>query len=179
MTWLKFTFSTYIIFVLHSAAAASLAVAGFAPNFVLAGLILMACRLAGRQGLLAAALWGLLADCMTSGRLGAGIICFSLSTWVLQRCTERGNSSLPWRLAVLSVPLLWADIVGMDLLRGLSDGRPVDLQGLCLPAAGSAVYTAIVVAVTEFSIRIVRGKRTEDAAIAVPIVSNKWKMLTE
>ena len=139
----------------------------------------MTCRIAGRQGLLAAALWGLLADCLTDGRLGAGVVYFSLSTWVLKRFTGRRNSSVPWRVAVMSVPLIWAAIVGMAVLRGLSDGRPSDLRGLCVHAAGSAVYTGMVIAAAEFAIGFVRGSSTADAGIAAPTVSNKWKMLTE
>ena len=179
MNWLKFTLWTYLVFALHSGVASSLAVAGYAPQLVLAGLVLMTSRMAGRQGLLAAALWGLLADCLTEGRLGAGIVCFSLSTWLLQRCTGRSNSSVPWRIAVFSVPLIWADLVAMAVLRGLSDGRPIDLRGLCIHAAGSAVYTGMIIGAAEFAIRFVRGSSTEDAANASPTVSNKWKMLTD
>ena len=123
MNWLKFTIWTYLVFAVHSVVASSLAVAGYAPHLVLAGLILMTSRMAGRQGLLAAGLWGLLADCLTEGRLGAGIVCFSLSTWLLQRCTGRRISSVPWRIAVFSVPLIGADIVAELRAAGFLVGR--------------------------------------------------------
>jgi rod shape-determining protein MreD len=179
MNWLKFTLWTYLVFVLHSAVAARLAVAGYPPHLVLAGLILMARRMTPRQGLLAAALWGILTDCLTNGRLGAGIVCFSLTRWVLQRCLGRRSSSLPLRLAVCSTTLIWANIVGMAVLRGLSDGQAFDLRELCVTAAGSAVYTGIIIAAAEFANRYARGDSGGDDAVAAPTVLNRWKMLTE
>lgn len=179
MKWLKFILTTYSVFVLHSALATSLTVAGCAPHLVLAGWIFLAQRMTPRQGLLGAALWGLLADCLTNGRLGAGIVCFSLSTWILQRCLGRRNDRFLLRLAVLSAPLIWADIVGMAVLQGLVDGHSVELRAQCMQAAGSAAYTVIIVLAAEFANRSVRGNATTDANIAVPTVSNRWKMLTE
>jgi rod shape-determining protein MreD len=179
MNWLKFTLWTYLVFALHSSLATGLAVAGFAPHLVLAGSVLLASRTKARQGLLLGALWGFLADCLTDGRMGAGVICFSLSTWALQICTSQPKSTVPWRLAVLSLPLVWVNMIGTELLRGLTDGRPVDLQGLCPHAAGSAIYTVIIIAMAEWAIRLVHGKSPADAVIAAPTVSNKWRMLTE
>jgi len=172
MNWLKFTIWTYIVFVMHSSVATSLAIAGCGPHLV-------AQRMTPRQGLLAAALWGLLADCLTNGCLGAGVVGFSLSTWVLQRCLGRRNDGFLLRLVALSSPLIWADIVGMAVLRGLSDGHSVDLRAQCVQAAGSAAYTGILVAAAEFAIRYVRGNSAAAASLAVPTVSNRWKMLTE
>src|SRR5947207_10947643 len=100
MTWLKITLWTYLVFGLHLSLTVSLAVAGFAPHLVLAGSVLLTCRTTARQGLLLGALWGLLADCLPDGRMGAGIICFSLSTWALQRCTWQSHSTVPLSLAV-------------------------------------------------------------------------------
>ena len=179
MNWLKFTLWTYLIFALHSTVAPSLAFAGYVPNLVLAGLVIMTCRISGKAGLMAAALWGLLADCLADGPLGAGIACFSLSTWMLQRCTTRWRNNLSWRIAVVSAPLIWLDSVGMAYLRGQFGGHPADLPALCAFAAGSAIYTGLVIAVAESAKRIVRGTADEHVAVAGPTVSNKWRMLTE
>jgi rod shape-determining protein MreD len=179
MNWFKFTLWTYLVFVLHSSLAASLAIAGSAPQLVLAGWILVIRRMPPRQGLLAAALWGLLADCQTNGRLGAGIVCLSISTWILQRCLGRRNDNSLLTLVVLSSPLIWADIVGMAVLRGLSDGHSVNMRAQCIQAAGSAIYTGIIVVAAEIASRYVRGNAEGDAAIGVPAVLNRWKMLTD
>ena len=179
MNWLKFTLWTYFVFALHSSVATRLTIAGYTPHLVLAGWMLMAQRMTPRHGLLAAVLWGLLTDCLTNGRLGAGIVCFTLSTWVLQRCLGRRDNSFLLRLTVLSAPLIWADIVGMAVLRGLSDGHSIDLRAQCVQAAGSAIYTGIIVSAAEFVIRYLRGNGTRDARLAVPTVSNRWKMLTD
>lgn len=179
MTWLKLTLGTYIALTLHSTMAASLAIAGFTPHLVLAGLSLLAARAAPRQALFTGALWGILADCLADGRLGAGMICFSLSTWVLQRCTGGPNRGPSWKLAIWSVPVIFADIVAMAALRTHFDVHPVDWQGLCLYAARSAVFTGILIAIAEFAINLVRGRSIVDPTIAAPTVSNKWRMLTD
>jgi rod shape-determining protein MreD len=179
MNWLKLTLWTYFIFVLHFTVAARLAIAGFAPHFMLAGLSLLAWRATSRQALLTGALWGLLADCLTDGRLGAGLICFLLSTWVLQRCTVQSNRGPSWKLAIFSVPVIFAAIVGTAGLRMLFDIRPVDWQALCIDAAGSAVFTGILIVIIEIAISVVRGRTSEHSAIAAPTVSNKWRMLTD
>jgi rod shape-determining protein MreD len=179
MSWLKFILGTYVVFVLQSTIASSLAVAGFAPNLVLAGLVVMSGHLSRRHGLLAAALWGFLADSLTEGRLGAGILGFSLSAWAIQTCSAGQNGGVHWKLAVLSVPLVWGNIVGMAVLRSLSDGSPFDLRGLCIHAAGSAFYTAGIIAVVQMAHRFVRGSSSSAEPISAPTVSNKWRMLTE
>lgn len=178
MNWLKLTLWTYVVFTLHATLAASLAVAGFTPHLVLAGLCLLASRTTARQGLLTGALCGLLADGLTDGRLGTGVICFSLSTLMLQHVAGPSNRGLSWKLPALSVPLIFANIVGTAALRTLADGRPVDLGALCLAAAGSAVFTGILVAIAELVIRLMRGKAGDDAGVAAPTVSNRWRMLT-
>jgi rod shape-determining protein MreD len=179
MRWLKFTLWTYLVFVLHSAFSTILTVAGYTPNLLLAGLVVITCRIAGRQGLLAAALWGLLADCLTESRLGAGMVCFSLAAYLLQGGSMRWNGRIPWRIAAFSLPLTWAAMVGMAVLRAQTDGRPSDHYGLCIHAAGSAIYTAVVIVAAEIAVRLIRGSSTAGATIAAPTVSNRWKMLTE
>jgi rod shape-determining protein MreD len=164
---------------LHSTLAASLAVAGFSPHLLLAGLSLLASRTTTRQSLFAGALWGLLADCLTDGRLGAGLICFSLSTWFLQRCRGQSYRGRFWKLAIWSVPVIFADMVATAALRIVFDIRPVDWQGLCIHAAGSAVYSGILVGIAELAIRLVRGKTSENSEGTAPTVSNKWRMLTD
>lgn len=179
MNWLKLTLWTYFVFTLHSTLAVSLAVAGFTPHLVLAGLTLLVSRTTARQGLLTAALWGLLADCLTDGRSGAGVICFSLTTWILQKFMEPANYGPTWKILALSVPVTFANIVGTAALRTLADGHLVDLREFCLLAAGSAVFTGILVAIAEPAIRLVRGKGREEVGVVVPTVSNRWRMLTD
>ena len=86
MHWLEFTLWTYLIFVLHSALRTMFSRRGYAPHLVLAGLILMCARNAGRAGICLAALWGLLADCLSEGRLGPGLMIFVLSAFVIGHC---------------------------------------------------------------------------------------------
>jgi len=179
MNWFKLAFWTYVVFCLHATLAANLTVAGFTPHLVLAGLCLLASRTTARQGLLTSALWGLLADGLTDGRFGAGLICFSLSTLMLQRFAGNSNHGPIWKLAAWSVLVIFTNIVGTAALRTLAEGRPVDWQAFCVVAAGSAVFTGGLVTIAEVALRLIRGKAGDDAGIAATTVSNRWRMLTD
>ncbi len=179
MNWLKFTCWTYVVFVLQSTVAPSVAIAGAVPHFLLAGLSLAASRVSARQALLAGALWGILADCLTSGRLGAGMICIAFSSWAMYRSTGLSNRGSTWQRPLISVPIIFAGILATALLRSLSENHPVDFPGLCLHAVGSAIYTGVVIVVGEFAIRLVSGRSADRTTGAVPIVANRWRMLNE
>jgi hypothetical protein len=60
-----------------------------------------------------------------------------------------------------------------------ADGRILDLVTLAIPAAGSAIYTGVLVAVISLATSLVGRDLADDATAAVPAVSNRWRMLTE
>ena len=178
MQWIWICAWTYFIFVLQSSVARELAIGECAPHLVLAGLILMAVRVPGRNGLLLAALWGLLSDCLSDARLGADIIGFVLATLVAQWGGIRLGLSSPWRLGGLSVVLVWCASVLSAGLRMHADSRVASLAACCITALGSALYTGAVVGVASLAARFIGHGMTSDSA-AAPSVSNKWRMLTE
>src|SRR5260370_22628206 len=145
MKWFWIIAWTYLIFVLQSSVARELVIGGCTPHLVLAGLILMAVRASTRNGLLLAALWGLLSDCLSDARLGADIIGFVLAALVVQWGSIRLGLSSPWRLGGLSSVLVWCAIVLSVGLRMHADGRIVSLSACYITALGSALYTGAVV----------------------------------
>jgi rod shape-determining protein MreD len=178
MQWFLIVAWTYLVFVLHSSVAKGLAIGGCAPHLVLAGLILMAVRVSGRHGLLLAALWGLLSDCLSDARLGADIIGFVLTALVVQWCGMRLGRSSPWRLGGLSAVLIWCASVLSAGLRMHADGRVASLWACCVTALGSALYTGALVGIASLAERST-GRSTTSESAAAPSVSNKWRMLTE
>ena len=178
MQWFWIVGWTYLIFVLQSSVAQGLSIGGCAPHLAPAGLILMAVRVSGRQGLLLAALWGLLSDCLSDARLGADIIGFVLTALVVQWCGMRVGQSSPWRLGGLSAVLIWCVSVLSAGLRMHADGRVASLWASSVTALGSALYTGAVVGIASLAARSA-GRSTTSESAAVPSVSNKWRMLTE
>ena len=178
MQWIWICAWTYLMFVLQSSMAHGLSIGGCAPHLVLAGLILMAVRLSGRNGLLLAALWGLLSDCLSDARLGADVIGFVLVTLVAQWGDVRLGLRSPWRLGGLSVVLVWSASVLSNGLRMHADGRLASFRSFCITALGSALYTGAIVGIASLVARFIDRKATSDSA-AAPAVSNKWRMLTE
>jgi len=125
------------------------------------------------------ALWGFLVDCLTGRPNGDRIICFSLSTWAVQPCRGPWISTLPWRTRWFFCASGLGHIVGMELLRGLTDGRRPICEGCAYLPAGSAIYTAIIIAMAECASGWCVASPPQDAVVAAPTVSNKWRMLTE
>jgi rod shape-determining protein MreD len=148
------------------------------PHLVLAGLILMAVRVSGRQGLPLAAIWGLLSDCLSDARLGADVIGFVFAVLVVQWGGFRLGLSSPWRLGVLSVALVWCSSTLSVWLRMYAEGRADSLSAYCVTALGSALYTGAVVGIASLAARFISRQKAGVTA-AAPAVSNKWRMLTE
>jgi len=73
---------------------------------------------------------------------------------------------------------VWSAVAASASIRMLADRRTLDLATLAIPAAGSAIYTGILVAVISLAASLVARHPTDDAT-AVPAVSNRWRMLTE
>jgi rod shape-determining protein MreD len=183
MRWLWIISWSYLIFVLHSGFARELRIGGCVPHLLLAGLILMTVRTAGslgtgRLGICLAALWGLLSDCLTDGRLGADVITFVLVAFVIRQMHARWGLTSPARAGVVTAALVAAALVASTSLRLLPDGRIPDLAALGTYAAGSAAYTGFLAALGSLAARIVWREPMGDDAAASPAVSNKWRMLT-
>lgn len=169
----------YSIVVLHSALARDLAVSGFAPHLILAGLVVITVHVSRAQGIFLAALLGLTADCLAEGRLGLNLIGWVIAAAILQRAASPRGVPVPWKLAASSMPLVWGLLFGGQWLGSLADGRNIALAVLAIQSAGAALYTALIVAVAAYAVRMLVPVATEHAAPAGPTVSNTWRMLTE
>src|ERR1700730_5369420 len=119
---------TYLVFVLQSGFARELAICGCAPHLVLAGLVLMTVRTRGRQGLLLAAGWGLLLDCLGTGRLGVNLVALTLAALTVQEIHARWPLESPWRLGALAAVVIGIEHVATSGLRMLADGQSPNLH---------------------------------------------------
>lgn len=170
---------TYTIFVLHSALARDLAIAGFAPHLILAGLIVMTVRVSRAQGVLLAASMGLLADCLTEGPLGPNLICCTLVSAVLPQVASKWRDRIPLKLAVTSIPLIGCALLVSPVWHSFAGGRTIDVVVLAINATGSALYTAMLVCVVAWAVQFIVPGATERSTPSSPSVSNNWRMLTE
>jgi rod shape-determining protein MreD len=179
MKLLILTTVTYTIFVLQASLAREVAIFGITPHLVLAGLALMTVHSARAQAVLQAAVWGLLADCVTEGRLGPQMVCFTIFAVILQHTANRRWINVPWKLAASSIPLVSGALLVDQLSRALVGGRAIDYLALAIQAVGSAVYTGLIVLGAAYTLRYMAPASTERTAPSAPCVSNKWRMLTE
>jgi|SRR5579872_1633353 len=169
---------TYLVFVLHSGLASRMAIAGHAPHFVLAGLLLVIVCVRDGRGMGCAILWGLLSDGLADGPLGPDVACFGVSAFVLQRIALRSRMRSLWGEAAVFGILVWTAIVGSNSLRWLAEGRTLDVAALGGHAAGSAIYTAFVMAIVSWAARLVLDRPEAEPISKTPTVVNHWRMLT-
>lgn len=178
MKWLTLVLWTYVVFVVHSSFASKLAIASCSPHFVLAGLILAILHFSATQAVLLAACWGLISDCLGDGRLGVDVACFAVSALVVQFLFVRKHLDSRVRPAALTGILVLANVIGSTGLRSMGEVHGPAFAALCGRAAGSAAYTAALIALVSLSGMIVRRQSLADAVPVAPTVSNRWRMLT-
>jgi len=179
MRWFWILAWTYLIFVLHTGLARSLAVGWCTPHLVLAGLVLLTVRMPGREGLVVAAGWGLLSDCLADGRLGPDVVSFVLATAVIRHLSCRWNLKSSEMAGAASGTIVWAALVVSAGLRMFPGGRILDLAGPVRFAAGPGLYTGVLIATATLAARLVARTPAGIDAAAAPAMSNKWRMLTE
>ncbi len=179
MYWLGITIWTYLVFVLQSAFASHLAIAGYAPQLVIAGLVLIVAHIAGRQGIFLAAIWGLISDCQTDGRIGLHLCCFVSLMFVTQQMHAWWKSSSPVKPGALAATFVFAHGIASVCFVRLLDGQPPEVSVVCVQAAGSALFTGLFVSGAVLAARFVVPRTPADVVGAAPTVSNKWHMLTE
>lgn len=178
MKWLTLILWTYLVFVVQSSFAWKLAIAGCSPHLMLAGLIVTTLHFSMRQAVLMGASWGLISDCLNDGRLGADVASFALTALAVHSVLVRKNPGSQVRLVALTGILVWSTIIGSAGLRNVHDVQGSALAALCGRAAGSAIYTAALVALVSLGGVIVRRPPLADAVPPAPSASNRWRMLT-
>jgi rod shape-determining protein MreD len=169
---------TYTIFVLHTSLTRDLAIAGIAPHLVLAGLAVMTTRVERVQAVWLAAAWGLLADCLAEGRLGSSMVCFTIFAVFVQPASHPGRTGFAWKLGALSIPVGWGLLLADQLWRGLGRELKIDIGALAIQAAGTSIYTGLIIAGAAFALQILSPVSTESEISSTRTVSNQWRMLT-
>ena len=179
MRWLWIVMWTYLVFALHTGFAREMQIAGCVPHLMLAGLVLMTIRIPGRARHFVAAGWGIISDCLTEGRMGADVVAFVLAAYCIRCMSPRWNLESPLRAGMLSGLIVWAVIAVSTVVRMLPDGHLPGLALLGRHAAGSAIYTAVLVAAASRAARLLGRSPDRSDPAAVPTVLNKWRMLAE
>jgi rod shape-determining protein MreD len=175
MRWVWIAAWTYLILVLHTGVARDLAIAGCAPHLLLAGLILLVVRTSVREGMILAAVWGLLSDCLAGDPLGPDVIAFTFVAYMIRRAS-RANHLAAWGMGLEWALCAWGALLVSMSLRMLGDGHVPAVAALPARTAGPAIYTAGLVAILSVAVRLVRGAPSSDEG--GPAVFNQWRRLT-
>ena len=92
---------------------------------------------------------------------------------------RRRTAAIPWVSTALTAPAVWCALVASHVVNGLADGKTIALEALATQAAGSGIYTALIVSVIAVGWNWIAGASREDRLPMSRTVSNPWWMLTE
>jgi rod shape-determining protein MreD len=142
-------------------------------------MVLMTVRTGGRQHVFFAAGWGLLLDCLGEGRMGVNLVALTLAALAVQSFQAQWPLNSLWRAGVVAAIVVGIEFGVSTVLLILAAGLGPDLRMIVTHAAGSALYSGIVIAVLLRASQMVLRQPSLTAGGIVPTVSNNWRMLTE
>lgn len=170
---------TYATFVLQSTLAPDLAVSGIVPQFVPLVLLLTALQLRGRAGLLLAAGWGLLSDCLGPDTFGPDVVCFSLAVYLLQQIRRHALLHSPVGKGCMLALLISFTSSGSAMLHDWRAHQAIDYVATFRQSAYTAGYSGTIglalLLVSQALSSLIPQLRQAPAAD----VANRWNMLTE
>jgi rod shape-determining protein MreD len=174
------TLWTYAAFALHAGLGSDVA---YGPSRVHVPWLLLiptVIRLTERDGLLVAAAWGLLADCLTSSPLGIELIGFTVAATVIQRLRRLNAPRSLFATALLTAGVVSAEVFAADASRLTLAGIPIDAAELAVRSLATGTATAGAGFVIGCMTRLVWRRRanTNDARSGTNVVTNRWRMLT-
>lgn len=171
-------FASYVAIVAETSIAPLLGWGALTPRPVLAALVCIVWRANGRAGLLLAAVWGLIADGLSTGPLGVDVILFVVAAAVVQTLRVR----LPSRSLVIGffagVMAFLVPIAGTSV-RLAVENQTIDWERMCIAAAGTACSTGLLATTLVFAWHVLFGRDANVDHESIAHVSNRWKMLTE
>jgi rod shape-determining protein MreD len=170
---------TYAVFVLQTALAPEIALRGIPPQFVLGALVLLLPRVSRNEGLWLAATWGMLSDCLTSGRVGPGIATCVLMAAIITRICPSAWMLTSTGSALLAIPLLALLEFGLEVVRLSLASKSVPWNQIAIGTLGTALYTAVLIAVGNAFLNWAKRATRRPGRSADSPVMNSWRMLTE
>lgn len=175
---ISLTLLTYAVFVLQVTLAPALQVQSVTPHLVLLALVSVVLQVGGRQGLLCAATWGLLGDCLSATCVGPGVIAFPCLALVLQIVRRRSTLKSPVSVALLATLLICGCLAAMTALNcwhtGLTLARSLFIQDAMVSAYTGVVLFGLLLAHQSLNSMLPAARNRPSATVA-----NRWRMLTE
>ena len=178
VVWL--TSWTYAVFALHAGLGDSVGCGSFHVHGLWLALVPTVMRLGEREGLLLAATWGLLADCLTSSPLGIDLVGFTVATTAIQRLRRLNEFRSLFARALLTATVVFAEVAVADGLRLMLAGVTSDVTNLAVHSLSTGATTAAVGFVIGCAIRLMWRPQTtmSDERSRSRVVTNRWRMLT-
>ncbi|MBI5759096.1 MAG: rod shape-determining protein MreD [Planctomycetales bacterium] len=180
MKLIGLTLWTYAAFSLHAGLGDSVGYGSFHVHLLWLALVPTVLRLDEREGLLLAATWGLLADCLTSSPLGIDLVGLAVAATVIQRLRRLNEFRSLFTTALLTATIVSAEIALADGLRLALAGVTSDVTNLAIHSLTTGATTAVVGFVIGCAVRLIWRPQitTSDERSRSHVVTNRWRMLT-
>jgi rod shape-determining protein MreD len=174
------TLWTYASFSLHAGLGGDLTYGPFRIHVLWLLLIPTLIRLGERDGLLLAAVWGLLADCLTSSPLGIDCVGFTLAATAIQRLRRLNEIRSLFATALLAAGVVSAEAAAAAAMRFALAGVSIDAADLATRALATGAATALAGFVIGCLTRLIWRQRpsVNDTRSDANVVTNRWRMLT-
>lgn len=171
---------TYAVFSLHAGLGDSVGYGSHHVHVLWLALMPTVMRLGEREGLVLAATWGLLADCLTSSPLGIDLVGFTVTATVIQRLRRLNEFRSLFTTALLMATVVFCEVAFADGLRLALAGVTSDVTNLAIHSLTIGATTSLLGFVFACAIRLIWRPQitTSDERSNTHVVTNRWRMLT-
>ena len=169
----------YAALVIETSCAPHMAIGTAAPAFAALAILTVALALEGWAAVAGAAVAGLLADCLSDHRLGAGMLAGAVLAYFLQRLRGeqmRGSAYLFTGLAFLVV---FGFSLSEMFVESVSAGIFPEPAAVLKHPAGTACYSALIAFCVLVVWNALRNVLSAGRPNANEGFTNRWKMLTD
>lgn len=154
----------YLLLLAETAFGQFVPTHGLAAAFVWLLIPWLAVTLPGSPGVIAAAIYGLLADCLASGTPGVFAGVCVAGTYALQRILNEKSLRTSWRVVAISFACSLMLSMVLTTVRLLLAPQEIDPQRLGIQLAVTALGGAIVAGVASTALRPLCGMREPKTA---------------
>ena len=169
----------YAALVLETSCAPHMAIGTAAPAFAALAMLTVALSFEGWAAIAAAAIVGLLADCLSDHRLGVGMLAAAVLAYFLQRLRGEQMPSSAFLFAGWGFLTVFGFSLAEMIVESVSAGIVPTPSSLFIQSAGTASYSALIAFCMMVFWNALRSLLPAGRPGANEGITNRWKMLTD
>jgi len=170
---------TYLAMVLETGVRPLIAIGPATPVFLPLVLLVVIFTVEGRSAVFWAASIGLLADCLTPEKPGIGLICATITLFIMQRRLFLRPAKSFFSIAINGFGTVFGFLLMSRTIRIISSGRSFETVSQFTTTAGAAFYSMVIGMVVLGCFLVVRRIFSRILPSVIPRRASRWEMLVE